>query len=55
MGSKRLGSKGIELIDASFAWPDGKKVIELCSLVFTGDRVGVVGANCCREIDACST
>ena len=50
MGSKRLGSKGIELIDVSFAWPDGtsggNQVIEPCSLVFEpGDRVGVVGAN----------
>ena len=46
MGSKRLGSKGIELIDAGFAWPDGNAVIEPCSLVFEpGDRVGVVGAN----------
>ena len=50
MGSKRLGSKGIELIDVSFAWPDGtpdgNTVIERCTLVFEpGDRVGVVGAN----------
>ncbi|HEX2785409.1 MAG TPA: ABC-F family ATP-binding cassette domain-containing protein, partial [Ilumatobacteraceae bacterium] len=50
MGSKRLGSKGIELSDVSFVWPDGtpdgNKVIEPCSLVFEpGDRVGVVGAN----------
>jgi ATP-binding cassette subfamily F protein uup len=50
MGSKRLGTKGIELIDVSFAWPDGtaagNPVIAPCSLVFEpGDRVGVVGAN----------
>jgi ATP-binding cassette subfamily F protein uup len=46
MGSKRLGSKGIELTHVSFAWPDGTRVIEPCSLVFEpGDRVGVVGAN----------
>jgi ATP-binding cassette subfamily F protein uup len=46
MGSKRLGSKGIELFDVSFAWPDGTRVIEPCSLVFEpGDRVGLVGAN----------
>ncbi len=50
MGSKRLGTKGIELIDVSFTWPDGtpdgNSVIEPCSLVFEpGDRVGVVGAN----------
>jgi ABC transport system ATP-binding/permease protein len=50
MGSKRLGSKGIELTDVAFAWPDGtpngNRVIDPCSLVFEpGDRVGVVGAN----------
>ncbi|MGZ4793162.1 MAG: ABC-F family ATP-binding cassette domain-containing protein, partial [Ilumatobacteraceae bacterium] len=47
MGSKRLGTKGIELIDASFTWPDDSQpVIEPCSLTFEpGDRVGVVGAN----------
>ena len=46
MGSKRLGSKGIELTDVAFAWPDGTKVIDPCSLVFEpGDRVGIVGAN----------
>jgi ATP-binding cassette subfamily F protein uup len=50
MGSKRLGTKGIELADVAFAWPDGTphgtKVLDPCSLVFEpGDRVGVVGAN----------
>ena len=50
MGSKRLGSKGIELIDVAFSWPDGTpdgiRVLDPCSLVFEpGDRVGVVGAN----------
>ncbi len=50
MGSKRLGTKGIEVIDVSFAWPDGtpngQRVIEPCSLTFEpGDRVGVVGGN----------
>ncbi len=51
MGSKRLGTKGIEVIDASFAWPDDghpedNMVIEPCSLTFEpGDRVGVVGGN----------
>ena len=46
MGSKRLGSKGVELTDVAFAWPDGTKVLDPCSLVFEpGDRVGVVGAN----------
>jgi ATP-binding cassette subfamily F protein uup len=46
MGSKRLGSKGVELTDVTFVWPDGTKVLDPCSLVFEpGDRVGVVGAN----------
>ena len=46
MGSKRLGTKGIELTDVAFAWPDGSAVLDPCSLVFEpGDRVGVVGAN----------
>jgi ABC transport system ATP-binding/permease protein len=46
MGSKRLGTKGIELTDVGFAWPDGTTVIDPCSLVFEpGDRVGVVGSN----------
>jgi len=46
MGSKRLGTKGIEVIDVSFAWPEGESVIEPCSLTFEpGDRVGVVGGN----------
>ena len=50
MGSKRLGTKGIELTDVAFSWPDGtpngSRVLDPCSLVFEpGDRVGVVGAN----------
>jgi ATP-binding cassette subfamily F protein uup len=46
MGSKRLGTKGIELTDVAFSWPDRTKVIDPCTLVFEpGDRVGVVGAN----------
>jgi len=46
MGSKRLGSKGIELTDVAFTWPDGTSVLDPCSLVFEpGDRIGVVGAN----------
>jgi len=46
LGSKRLGSKGIELIDVAFTWPDGSRVLDDCSLTFEpGDRIGVVGAN----------
>ena len=46
MGSKRLGSKGIELTNVGFAWPDGTVVLDPCSLVFEpGDRIGVVGSN----------
>jgi ABC transport system ATP-binding/permease protein len=50
MGSKRLGTKGIELTDVAFSWPDGTpdgvRVLDPCSLVFEpGDRVGIVGAN----------
>jgi len=46
LGSKRLGSKGIELTDVEFSWPDGTRVLDKCSLTFEpGDRVGVVGAN----------
>jgi ATP-binding cassette subfamily F protein uup len=46
LGSKRLGSKGIELTDVAFTWPDGTRVLDPFSLTFEpGDRVGVVGAN----------
>jgi len=46
LGSKRLGSKGIELTDVAFSWPDGTRVLDACSLTFEpGDRIGVVGAN----------
>jgi ABC transport system ATP-binding/permease protein len=46
MGSKRLGSKGIELQDVAFSWPDGNRVLDPCSLVFEpADRVGIVGSN----------
>ena len=46
LGSKRLGSKGIELTDVAFSWPDGSRVLDPFSLTFEpGDRVGVVGAN----------
>jgi ATP-binding cassette subfamily F protein uup len=46
MGSQRLGSKGVELRDVSFAWPDGTVVLRNVSLrLEPGARVGVVGPN----------
>jgi ABC transport system ATP-binding/permease protein len=46
MGSQRLGSKGVELIDVSFAWPDGTPVLAGVSVQLEpGDRIGIVGAN----------
>jgi ATP-binding cassette subfamily F protein uup len=50
MGSQRLGSKGIEVRDVSFAWPDGTPegvmVLDGVSAAFEpGDRIGIVGAN----------
>jgi ATP-binding cassette subfamily F protein uup len=46
MGSQRLGSKGIEVRDVHFSWPDGSNVLRGVSVVFEpGDRVGIVGPN----------
>ncbi len=46
MGSQRIGSKGIELREVSFAWPDGSQVLRGVSASFEpGDRIGIVGAN----------
>jgi len=46
MGSQRIGSKGVELTDIAFSWPDGTPVLEGLSLLFEpGDRLGIVGAN----------
>jgi ATP-binding cassette subfamily F protein uup len=46
MGSQRLGSKGVELRDVSFAWPDGTPVLRNVSLrLEPGARVGVGGPN----------
>ena len=46
MGSQRLGSKGVELREVSFAWPDGTEVLRNVSLrLEPGARVGVVGPN----------
>jgi len=46
MGSQRLGSKGIEVRDVHFSWPDGSQVLAGVSVAFEpGDRVGIVGPN----------
>ena len=46
MGAQRLGSKGIELTDVAFSWPDGTPVLAPCSLLLEpGDRIGIVGPN----------
>ncbi len=46
MGSQRLGSKGVELREVSFAWPDGTSVLERVTVQLEpGDRIGIVGAN----------
>ena len=46
MGSQRLGSKGIEVRDVHFSWPDGSSVLAGVSVTFEpGDRVGIVGPN----------
>ena len=46
MGSRRLGSKGIELRDVGFSWPDGTPVLTSVSLdLEPGDRIGIVGPN----------
>ncbi|HEY7628026.1 MAG TPA: ATP-binding cassette domain-containing protein, partial [Ilumatobacteraceae bacterium] len=46
MGSKRLGSKGVELHDVSLAWSPDEVLIDPCSFTLEpGDRIGVVGPN----------
>jgi ATP-binding cassette subfamily F protein uup len=46
MGAKRLGSKGVELLDVAFAWPGGEPLLTGCTLALEpGDRVGIVGPN----------
>jgi ABC transport system ATP-binding/permease protein len=46
LGSQRLGSKGVELRDVGFAWPDGTPVLRSVSMQLEpGDRVGIVGPN----------
>ena len=46
LGSKRLGSKGIEFHEVGFSWPDGTVVLHPFNYVLEpGDRLGVVGPN----------
>ena len=46
MGSQRLGSKGVELRDVTFTWPDGTAVLAPTSVLLEpGDRIGIVGPN----------
>ncbi len=46
MSSQRLGSKGIEVRDLSFSWPDGSQVLAGINIAFEpGDRIGIVGPN----------
>ena len=46
LGSKRLGSKGVEFHGVGFSWPDGTRVLRPFShSLEPGDRLGVVGPN----------
>jgi ATP-binding cassette subfamily F protein uup len=46
LGSRRLGSRGVEVHEVSFAWPDGTEVLRSVSMTLEpGDRVGIVGPN----------
>ena len=46
MGTKRLGSKGVELRAVAFNWLDGTGVLAGVSVAFEpGDRIGIVGPN----------
>lgn len=46
LGSKRLGSKGIEFHDVGFSWPDGTDVLRPFTYALEpGDRLGIVGPN----------
>jgi ATP-binding cassette subfamily F protein uup len=45
-GTPRLGSKGVEIDQVSFTWPDGTPVLDPVSLMLEpGDRIGIVGPN----------
>ena len=59
LGSTRLGSKGVELHGVGFAWPDGRGgepdalvLKPFDHMLEPGDRLGVVGAERCRQEDA---
>jgi ATP-binding cassette subfamily F protein uup len=46
LGSKRLGSKGIEMLGLGFTWPDGHEVLHAFDHALEpGDRLGIVGPN----------
>ena len=46
LGSKRLGSKGIEFLGVGFSWPDGTQVLRpFTHALEPGDRLGIVGPN----------
>ena len=47
LGSQRLGSKGIELDNVTFSWPDAPcpTVRHFSHILEPGDRLGIVGAN----------
>ena len=46
LGSKRLGSKGIEFHGVAFTWPDGNMVLRPFEHALEpGDRLGIVGPN----------
>jgi ATP-binding cassette subfamily F protein uup len=46
LGSKRLGSKGIEINNVGFTWPDGHEVLKAFEHALEpGDRLGIVGPN----------
>lgn len=46
LGSKRLGSKGIEFHGVGFTWPDGHEVLRpFDHALEPGDRLGIVGPN----------
>ncbi|MEY2969168.1 MAG: hypothetical protein RIQ64_1795 [Actinomycetota bacterium] len=47
LGTTRLGSKGVELLDVTFSWPGNPSpTVADCTLTLEpGDRVGIVGPN----------